>query len=262
MTAVPTVKTLWIGKELSTIERLCLNSFLKHGHKVDLFSYGSVAGIPAGVNIRDGNEILSEDKIFTYKHRNSVAPFADWFRYEMLRQEGGIWIDADVICLRAFDFSDPLIFGAEDSEKFGNAVIGDQPGTPLMELMSSMSSNPHTPMPWDSGRTRRAKWVKRNLLGNRRGDTGWGAAGPTGFTSSIKHLGLEAKAQSVKAFYPIHWRNWRAIFDETYPDPDRYFPDTYALHVWNEMLRREGVDKDASFSQKSLIEELKRRYLD
>jgi hypothetical protein len=262
MTSDPTIKTLWIGPELSVIERTCLNPFLLHGHNVELFCYSDVGSIPSGVKVRDGNDILGGDKIFTYKNHNSVAPFADWFRYELLRQEGGIWIDTDMICLRRFDFADTLIFGAEDNEKVGIAVLGDEQDSELMAFMSKMCAQPHQPLPWDSKKVLRKKWIKRYFRGNQRGDINWGATGPAGFTNALEHFELERNAKPIKDFYPIHWSCWATIFDETYPDPDRYFPDSYAIHIWNEMLRREGVDKKASFPRRSLIEELKRRYLD
>ena len=37
---------------------------------------------------------------------------------------------------------------------------------------------------------------------------------------------------------------------------------SYAIHLWNEMIRRKpGFDKDRTYPERSLIEELKRRYL-
>ena len=36
--------------------------------------------------------------------------------------------------------------------------------------------------------------------------------------------------------------------------------DTYCIHLWNEMLRRNNIDKNANFAPNSLIEQLKQKH--
>ena len=43
------IGTLWVGKELSWLEQLCLASFVDHGHRVKLFTYDKVQNVPDGV---------------------------------------------------------------------------------------------------------------------------------------------------------------------------------------------------------------------
>ena len=105
-----TIKALWIGSSLSIVEQLALASFVKHGHRVELFTYENVKNIPEGVIIRDGREILDSTNIFMYKKKPSYSGFANWFRYEMLYKEGGVWIDTDVVCLKPFDFDKDIFF--------------------------------------------------------------------------------------------------------------------------------------------------------
>ena len=52
------IQSLWIGKELSVMEQMCLSSFVKNGHEVHLYTYDNVKNIPEGVQIKDGNDIL------------------------------------------------------------------------------------------------------------------------------------------------------------------------------------------------------------
>ena len=264
-----TVKTLWIGDSLELFEQLSLKSFLSCGHDVEIFTYGEVENIPAGANVRDANEIIPENEIFYYedgKHRKGLGAFSNWFRYRMLNREGGIWVDTDIICLRGFDFSSDVFFGTESRNRrnrYNNAVIGvRKPGEELMDFMEKASENPNTPLPFESFREKRKKAVRKYLKGNRRGNVKFGETGPTGFTKAVRHLGHESDALPVRAFYPIHPQHWQQIFDESFPDIDRFFPDVYAIHLWNEMLRTDpAFDKNANFPDNSLIEALKRRFL-
>ena len=63
-----TIQTLWVGNKLSTMERLCLASFVQNGHPIELYTYEEIENVPDGVIIRDGNEILTKDMIFEYKN--------------------------------------------------------------------------------------------------------------------------------------------------------------------------------------------------
>ena len=256
------IKSLWVGDSLSIIEQLALSSFIHHGHQVELFTYNDIANIPAGVIIRDANEILGEDSIFMYKKRPSYAAFANWFRYVMLYKEGGVWIDTDVVCLKPFDFEADIFFGMEQYDKINNAVIGSKAGIDLFDFLANQAAAPNNFLPYDTTREKRRKLIRRYLKGNGRGDLKWGETGPTGLTRALNYFGYQDYALPTTAFYPIHSTCWNNIFDETYPQPEPYFPDSYAIHIWNEMMRRKpGFDKNSQYPKNSLIEELKRRYL-
>ena len=45
------IRSLWIGGALSRLERVCLTSFLRAGHKVYLYTYDEVLNIPEGVEV-------------------------------------------------------------------------------------------------------------------------------------------------------------------------------------------------------------------
>jgi hypothetical protein len=107
------IQMLWIG-ELSKLERMALASFVANGHIVHLYAYDELAGVPAGVQVIDAREILPEERIFRYgpeagAGEGSLANFANLFRYKLLYERGGWWVDADVVCLRPFDFDAPTL---------------------------------------------------------------------------------------------------------------------------------------------------------
>ena len=111
------VQSMWIGDKLSTMEQLAIKSFLDNGHKFHLYTYGEVKGIPKGTIVKDGNEILPESEIFYYTadpvHKGSVSSFSNWFRYKLLFDKGGWWVDTDNICLKPFNFSSEYVFSSE-----------------------------------------------------------------------------------------------------------------------------------------------------
>ena len=94
------VHMLWIGDTLSAMEQLTVQSFLQCGYRVYLWTYSPDLFAPAGVVRKDANEIIPEEKIFTYNHYNkfghgkkSYSGFSDIFRYKLLYEHGGIWSD-------------------------------------------------------------------------------------------------------------------------------------------------------------------------
>ena len=94
------VQSLWIGGDLSTMERLSAQSFIKQGEEYHLYTYGDVGNIPPGVVVCDANEILDESEIFTYKN-GSYSAFSNLFRFTLLEKCGGYWADTDLICVRS-----------------------------------------------------------------------------------------------------------------------------------------------------------------
>jgi hypothetical protein len=51
---LPVIQGLWVGGELSVIERLSTASFLENGHRVHLYTYEGVTGAPEGTESGTG----------------------------------------------------------------------------------------------------------------------------------------------------------------------------------------------------------------
>jgi len=255
------IQGLWIGNRLSTFEQLCIASFLAHGHEFHLYAYKELEGVPKGTTVIDASKIIPEKEIFTY-HNGSYAGFADWFRWELLAQRGGYWVDMDIICFKHFDFTDEIVFGIQHANEPAVGVLRLPAGHALASHMIERCLDPHKEFPYDPRRTRIHKWVRRNLRGNRRHDIYWGeAGGPLGFAKALKHFGLMDAGKNYTYFYPVHYSHWKAIFDDTLGNDVNLFSTTYAVHLWNELLRAASFNKDATYPENSLIESLKRRYL-
>lgn len=108
------INGLWIGKRLSLMEQLTLRSFVAQGHRFVLWTYDDLeTALPAGVERRDAREILPAESVFHYRggpFPGSCAGFSDMFRYAILAERGGWWVDMDVTCLRSFDFTARNVF--------------------------------------------------------------------------------------------------------------------------------------------------------
>ena len=144
-----TVTSLWVGGELPLMSVLCIKSFLDHGHAFQLFSYRNYDNIPAGTLVRDARDILPEEAIFHDSH-NSLAPFSDWFRMKFLSQEGGFWVDMDVICLGDELPASPLWFCREWAEVVAVGAMAFPPGHSVPATLCRLAEEPALRVPWDS----------------------------------------------------------------------------------------------------------------
>lgn len=113
------VHGLWIGNRLSVIELLTIKSFLNNGHDFHLWTYEKIQNLPDGVTVRDASLIIPKSEIIVRKFNDPVtgvgkgsvgAPFSDLFRYKLLYEYGGWWVDMDVTCLKPLQFEEPYFF--------------------------------------------------------------------------------------------------------------------------------------------------------
>jgi glycosyl transferase-like sugar-binding protein len=234
-----TIQGLWIGSELSAMERLSISSFLAHGHQYHLYVYGDVKYVPAETVIHDANDILPESEIFEYKHWGSYAGFSNWFRYELLLQRGGWWVDLDVVCLRPFAFHAEYVIGSEPTAEGGTCPSSGILKAPLKsELMTYLSH------------------VCRS---KDRETITWGETGPRLVADGVKRFSQEKYLQHGDVFCPFGWYQWDLALD---PEVSLSLDErTCAIHLWNEMWRRNGKEKNAHYHPACLYEKLKAQFL-
>ncbi len=231
------IQGLWIGPGLSVMEQLSIASFLANGHEYHLYVYDALKNVPPGTGVRDANEILPAASIFQYREQKSYAGFANFFRYKLLLERGGWWVDTDTICLKPFDFPEDHIFATEicrGSEVVTSGLIKAPPGSSVMAYA------------WDVCQTK-----KPELLA-------WGETGPRLMGEAVREFGLEKNVKPFMAFCPLGFAEWDRVL---LPNEHINLEESYAIHLWNERWRATGQDKDSQYPQDCLYEELKRRYL-
>jgi hypothetical protein len=236
-TALMPVNMLWIGGPLGRIERLSLVSFLANGHPVRLFTYEAVGAVPAGVELRDGNEIVPFATMAANRYRNgSWALAANLFRLLLQRAGKGLWADMDVVCIRPVAIDAPVIVGWETRDYLNNAVMRLPAESPLLaEAIDAFRPN-YIPDWLPLRKTVRARL--RLLLGKTIGpaDLPRGALGPKMLTALARRHALLPWAQPPDVFYPLAPRHAMLAFEPGLTLDEVVTERTLTLHLWNEKL--------------------------
>lgn len=231
------VQSLWIGDRLSAMEQLAIKSFLCQEHPFHLYVYQSPAGIPEGTTVQDANEILPAANIFKISGNESYATFADYFRFKLLLERGGWWVDMDLICLKPFRFPSEYVFASEMAagrQCITNSVIKAPAGSPVIAQA------------WKACQALDKSQLK------------WGQSGPALFSQCVEHHNLTEFVQRPSVFCPIDPPDWETVLASDVRH--RFLEETCAVHLWHELWRRANRDKDARYRRQSLYERLKRAY--
>lgn len=219
------------------MERACLNSVLRHGHEVTLYSYGQVDGVPDGVEVRNASDILPHDRIILHSS-GSPALFANWFRYELQRRALGTWIDCDIYLLSPLDGDALYLFGEEEEAgRINTGILRFPPDSPLLEPLLNLFEERSVPS-WLPPRSRIAAWIR--LLSTGRSGLShmpWGSAGPKALSFLAHRHGLDRWARPPETFCPARWQDALWITDPAIGLDDVVGPATVAVHLWNERIK-------------------------
>ncbi|HTE43181.1 MAG TPA: glycosyltransferase [Steroidobacteraceae bacterium] len=216
------INGLWIGPTLSPMERACVQSFLRFGHEFHLYTYDVIDNVPSGCTIRDASKIVPASEIFVHQQvegKGSLATFSDRFRYELLYQQGGWWMDMDVFCLTPTLPDAGVVIGRQDAQLINGAVLRFPAGHVAMERAIE----------------------EARACGS---DAHWTEIGPALLTRLVTSGVLADAIFPEQVFYPLHYSQYWAVFDprRTAAVAER-LNGAACLHLWNEMLRRGALDK-------------------
>ena len=123
MVELPIITSLWRGGKLSFLEQVCLKSFADFGHRTILYTYEPVENCPPGVEQMEANRIFSISGFAA--DTKTVRPMIreDVFRYSLLSVQNVIWVDANMLCLRPWNFTDQWVFGWEKAATRENVAM-------------------------------------------------------------------------------------------------------------------------------------------
>jgi len=235
----PDIVTFWHGP-MDALRQTCLRSQLAAGHKVTVYSFDTIPGLPAGIANADAEAILPH--AFSERLRPpqpdgswrdwTTLQFSDFFRMKLMAKGLGLWLDADVLLLRPVEI-DPAkpYFAWERPRQLGNSVIylPAEHGivTAFEELMEQEELTPN----WLSLR-HRITFMMRRLRGasNRLSDIRVAIFGPAALTALARRTGELQNALPKQSFYAVHAE------PKLFFDPSSYLdlvtnPDIIGLHI-------------------------------
>lgn len=233
---ITVVQCLWIGPKLGRMEKLSVFSFLKNSHGVHLYAYSEIEGIPEGVIIMDANTIIPESKIFRYKDSNSYAGFANLFRYKLLFEKGGLWVDLDTVCLKPLVTDEEYIFGSERTKfidfplQVNNCLIKTPAKCGIMEFCykTALSKDPN--------------------------ELKWGVTGPVLLTEAVIDFDLQKYIAAPHVFSPVDWWSVRDFISKPLSAIVNEY--TYSIHLYNESWNKQGINKENIWDKNCSYEEL------
>lgn len=236
------VQSLWIGTSLPPLQRLSIQSFLEHGHEYHLYAYEEVADVPKGTTICDASTILPKGSIFCYQHgfgKGSYSAFSNMFRYKLIFEKGGWWVDTDVVCLRRFDFEDEYVFATEYEDAHtvltATCAFKSPPGAELLDYCFRVCDS------------------------KNKDELRWAEIGPYLFDKAIKRFSLTSHLVPVHVFNPINYFEFTDILRPNF-DVSR-LANSYGVHLWNQMWKSDNINPDANCHPSSLYALLKGQYL-
>lgn len=224
----------WKG-ELSDFEKKCIESFVKKGFNVKIWSYSNIS--INGAESCDANLILPEDFEIGVKYllseknedKTRFALFSDYFRIKLISTFGGWWFDSDCLCLK----------NSEDFKKLRankKIVIGKQ---------NLDTKNPHHlangVLYFDEEISKHLLVEFETLINKSRNENQlWGFYGPEFFTNYVFNNDLYCDVSPIEDFYSIRSDETNFLFSPNFLEFGRVrLQNSYLTHIWTN-----GIESD------------------
>jgi hypothetical protein len=236
---LPEIVTFWHGP-MDALRQTCLRSQLAAGHKVTVYSFDTIPGLPAGIANADAEAILPH--AFSERLRPpqpdgswrdwTTLQFSDFFRMKLMAKNLGLWLDADVLLLKPVEI-DPAkpYFAWERRRQLGNSVIYLPPEHGIVAAFEELMEQEELTPDWLSMR-HRITFMMRRLRGgsNRLSDIRVAIYGPAALTALARRTGELARALPKHSFYAVHAE------PKLFFDPSSYLglvtnPEIIGLHI-------------------------------
>ena len=194
----PDVVTFWHGP-LDALRLTCLRSQVAAGHKVTVYSFDPIPGLPDGVGNAEAEAILPH--AFSEKLRPpqpdgswrdwTILQFSDFFRMRLMAQSAGLWLDADVLLLKPveIDLAKPY-FAWERPRQLGNSVLYLPADDPIVVAFQNLMEQEELTPDWLALR-HRLTFALRRLRGGsgRLSDIRIAIYGPASLTALANRTG-------------------------------------------------------------------------
>jgi len=136
------VFTLWVGDKLPYLQQISILSWIRQGYRVKIYTDNN--------NLLKNSSLLEDfsyyitlenaNKILTKEPSWAILPYSDLFRYKVLYEYGGTWLDADLILLRPLPNLETII-SSEYTMKSG-AFKSKNDMTATIQCLRFVKGNP------------------------------------------------------------------------------------------------------------------------
>jgi hypothetical protein len=235
----PDVVTFWHGP-LDGLRQTCLRSQVAAGHKVTVYSFDSVPGLPDGVGNAEAEAILPH--AFSERLRPpqpdgswrdwTILQFSDFFRMRLMAENAGLWLDADVLLLKPveLDVAKPY-FAWERPRQLGNSVLYLPSRHPTVMAFENLMAQDELTPDWLALRHRFTFALRRLRGGSKRlSDIRVAIYGPAALTALARRAGELQHALPKQSFYSVHAEP-RLFFEPTDFSKLIADPEVTGLHV-------------------------------
>jgi hypothetical protein len=181
-----------------------------------LYSYQNLE-VPAGVELADAADVMDESEAFLFDR--SFSAFSNIFRYRLLFDQGGWWIDSDVYCQLADVPQCSYAWAAQDARSTNGAILKFPARDPALgEILTDAAET--------GGQVSR-----------------WGQLGPDLLTMKLSPKSFEGHFGTTEDFYPVHWLETHFMWlPGSYRWVAKKCNGSSFVHLWASMLERLGVD--------------------
>ena len=209
----PDVVTFWHGP-LDGLRQTCLRSQVAAGHKVTVYSFDSVPGLPDGVGNAEAEAILPH--AFSERLRPplpdsswrdwTILQFSDFFRMRLMAENAGLWLDADVLLLKPVEIdSAKPYFAWERPRQLGNSVLYLPPRDPIVTAFENLMEQDELTPDWLALRHRLTFALRRLRGGSTRlSDIRVAIYGPAALTALAGRARELQHALPKQSFYAVH----------------------------------------------------------
>lgn len=245
-----TFNSFWSG-DLPPYARLAMNSYVKQGHKFLLWTYESLDGVPEGVIVKDANEIIPQEAVYNHGGWRQNLSFSDWFRYKLLYNRGGWWVDTDAVLMpNATVPQGDYLFWAGSSPAVNNGIMKVPAGSRFLWELCQFYENPteanfHWVKWLDSMGEERNKAARSASLEDFRNSATFSYGGTYYLGMALHYYKLSRHVIPYdtpfpQATYPA-WNEVKRIFNGELKLQDLAEKNCWNVHLYGSCIRRDNL---------------------
>lgn len=224
----------WHG-DLSLFEIKCMQSFIRAGFHVKLWSYTNLS--VEGAESCDARLVLPQEDLTRYSqyHENlkdsahcSIAAFSDAFRYTLLRDFDGWWFDTDCYCLKNVN---EFIKLRQNKDIVTGLQIDGNVACGVIYVDKSIATSAVNDL--------NATCIAYGY------NVPWGSIGPGMMKSIIEKNTLHNQILPSEYFYAIDYTEMNLFCEkEFFTTGVRRIKNSYVTHIWDTFIKMNSIDKN------------------